>query len=333
MSVRVTQETFDSLTAPWEQLLPGAAANTIFLTPLWQRTWWETLGTNDGAGGEAPRELLLLAVRDGQGLIGVAPMQRSGGAIAFLGDTDVFDYHDFIVRRGREDEFFTALCAYLKGQPWDRLYLPSVPEGSPTIEHLARLTQQHGWRCVVEREDVSPGMPLPASWEEYLATLSKKDRHELRRKLRRLSSAAQPTFLTHEDAELDRHLDQFLRLMREGREDKQSFLTPAREGFFRAVCHAVAKSGSLRLHFLELGGTPVAAALCFDYDGRRLLYNSGFAPEHQAFSVGLMVKALSIQEAISKRLEYFDFLRGDEPYKYDLGAKDRVVYRIEVFRA
>ncbi|MSQ12619.1 MAG: GNAT family N-acetyltransferase [Dehalococcoidia bacterium] len=333
MTLDIAQETFEGVTPTWDRLLASCDANTLFLTPLWQKTWWETLGSGGpSANGKPHAELMLLSLRDGEQPVGVAPMQRMGDTVSFLGDTDVFDYHDFIIRNGCEDAFFTSLCAYLDQQPWRKLYLPSVPEGSPTIEHIRRQAERLSWQCTVEQEDVSPGLALPSTWDGYLAGLSGKDRHELRRKMRRLFAATQPTFQTFTDTSVDEHVDRFLKLMRDGKQEKQSFLTPEREHFFRVMCRAVSKAGMLRLHFLGIDGVPVAAAMCFDYNGKRLLYNSGFSPEYYSLSVGLLLKALSVQEAIEKGLAYFDFLRGDEPYKYDLGGKNRAVYRITVQR-
>ena len=337
MGLSIVQEDFDAIAPIWDRLLSSCEHDTLFITPLWQRTWWETLGKGAspssngshraGSPGPGP-ELMLLAIRDGPDAVGIAPLLRNGDTVTFLGDTDVFDYHDFVIRHGYEGPFFSTLCRYLQGQAWKRLYLPSVPEGSPTLECLTQEAARLGWRVTTEKEDVSPGLPLPKTWDEYLSGLSKKDRHELRRKMRRLFATVQPPFQTFTNSSVDQHVDRFLQLMREGKEEKQSFLTPERERFFRTMCRNVAQAGMLRLHFLQINDTPVAAAMCFDYGGKRLLYNSGFSPEHYALSVGLLLKALSLQEAIEQGLTYFDFLRGDEPYKYDLGGKDRVVYRI-----
>ena len=77
------------------------------------------------------------------------------------------------------------------------------------------------------------------------------------------------------------------------------------------------------MFFLELGNERVAGVICFDYLGHRLLYNSGYRLEYGRYSVGLLLKALVIEDAISERLSYFDFLRGAEPYKFHLGGQDQ----------
>ena len=176
-------------------------------------------------------------------------------------------------------------------------------------------------------------MALPQDWDQYLAGLTKKDRHELRRKLRRLASAGEHQwYCNFEPQAVEGSLDDFLSLVRLSREDKDHFLTPQRERFFRRAVAATAAMGLVRLFFMELAGQRVAAALCFDYGPCRMLYNSGFNPEYSYYSVGLLLKAFCVRDAIEDGREYFDFLRGNEAYKYDLGGKDKVLYRTVVNR-
>ncbi len=94
----------------------------------------------------------------------------------------------------------------------------------------------------------------------------------------------------------------------------------------------LASRDQLKLFFLEVDGARVAACICFDYAGSYLLYNSGYDPEFARLSVGLLNKALCIRDAIEEGRSRFEFLRGTERYKYDLGATDRALYRISAQR-
>ena len=308
----------------WLRLLPRCSSNTIFLTPQWQWSWCQKLG-HDG-------ELLLLALED-DGVKGIAPLLKRGGTITFIGQPDVYDYCDFLVLPGAEREFYSALLQHLKEEEWEELYFFSLPQGSPTLVHLSTLAEEAGYRVEQGTEDVCPGLQLPSSWDEYLASLSKKDRHELRRKLRRLESKGGVRwYYCSSPADLNGHMDNFFGLLRHSREDKRSFLTPNRASFFRTIAEQMALKDMLRLFFLEMDGERVASTLCFDYGPSRLLYNSGFNPRFGYYSVGLMLTAFCLKDAIENGKSYFDFLRGPEPYKYHLGAKDRTVYQIRVKR-
>ena len=326
MPTQTTLHSFDSLEESWDALVSDCDAKAFFLSHDWQRLWWDSFGEG--------RELLLLAFQQASENVGIAPLQRQDDVISFLGDTDLFDFHDFIIPQGKEASFYPVLEDYLTTQSWQQLYFPSLSHVSPTLDYLPQMAERQGWKCLVEQEDVSPTLTLPVDWDTYLSGLRKKDRHELRRKFRRLEAAERfaPKVYTSPEDVSDK-LDAFFELMRQSREEKHRFLTPEREAFFREMAVALAEVGVLGLWFLEQNGIPVSSALCFDYCGRRLLYNSGFDPAFAELSVGLLLKATCIRDAIEKKLTSFEFLRGDEPYKYHLGGVDQAVYRMTISRA
>ena len=312
---------FDAVAPQWNALIAGQAEPNLFLTPEWQRTWWEHFR------GEA--DLCLLTVGSESDPLGIAPMAIDGDVLRFLGGTDLFDYHDFVTDDPR---FYEALADCLDGEPWHTMDLASVPDGSPTLQQIPRIYRSRGYEVTVEPEDVVPGLDLPATWEDYLGGLRPKDRHELQRKLRRLDAAGSYRVLLSTDETLEADAALFHEVMRESREEKRDFLGPEREAFFSDIVERMQSAGFLRLFRLELEGEPIAAVLAFDYAGRRLLYNSGFRRASASLSAGLLLKALCVKDAIERGLTYLDFLRGAEPYKYHLGARDASVHRIVVRR-
>ncbi|MEX2599033.1 MAG: GNAT family N-acetyltransferase, partial [Dehalococcoidia bacterium] len=214
-------------------MLDQAGWSSVFQTPEWQETWWDQFG---GEGWE----LRLLAVGPDDEPLGIAPMAVRERTLSFLGDTDLFDYHDFI---GESPAFYAALVNCLNGEPWDVLDLRSIPEFSPTLTHLVDLYRVAGYSVTVDEEDVVPGAALPSTWDEYLAGLRKKDRHELRRKLRRLDALGDVRLVHSSGDTLERDVDLFLDLMRESKEEKRHFMSPDRETFFRKVVQCVHDAG------------------------------------------------------------------------------------------
>ena len=310
----------------WQALLPQGSLDTVFVMPQWQKVWWSEFG--DGA------EAMLLSLPGSHGLDALAPLIRRDGKITLMGDEDLYDYNDLLVTSGIEDSFYPMLLDHLQQEQWDSFELFPLQANSPTLQCLPDLASSRGLVVEIREEDVCPGVELPDDWDEFLGRLSKKDRHELRRKLRRLEGAGDYRWYCCESAEeVEQNLDHFLELVRLSREDKDRFMTPKRESFFRSAIGAMAQMGTVRLFFMELEGRHVASALCFDYAGSRMLYNSGFNPEYSYYSVGLLLKALCIRDAVEAGLPFFDFLRGDEPYKYDLGGKDYPLYRMVVKRS
>ena len=317
--------TIEEAEAAWEHVLGMSAAATLFLTPWWQGVWWRHFG-----GGA---ELAVHVVSDGRRAIGVAPLVWADGVLDLLGGTDLFDYRDFIVEQGREEGFCAALLAHLSRREWHTLRLESVRESSPTLRALSSAAESVGMSVEIEPEDVAPVAVLPPTWDEYVSGLSKKDRHELRRKIRRLDGAGEVTrSVCASPEQAPSMMADFLRLHRASSPDKAEFMTAEREAFFMDAAGEAARRGRLRLETVALDGRPVASCLGFDYAGVFLLYNSGYAPEHSRLSVGIVSKALAIRGAIESGDRVFDFLRGSEDYKYRLGGQDSKVYRVLVRR-
>ena len=327
MTYSVTPCSFESIRQTWKDLLPRAATNTIFLTPCWQNIWWKHFG--DG------REPLYLRVQYGDQVVGIAPLMLEGDTLALAGSTEVCDYLDFILEEEHCSSALPVLFDYIGQMSWSTLVLHSIPSKSPTSAFLHDLAagESGGYLVDLQQEDVSPGVDLPQSWESYLSLLSKKDRHELRRKFRRLAGAGAVHYVaTTEDSDLEHDLDDFFRLHRDSREDKAAFMTPSKEAFFREIAHAFVSQKLGKLYRLEVDGITAASVLCFDYNNQRLLYNSGFDHSFSSLSVGLLLKAYTLRDAIETGMRRFDFLRGDEPYKYDLGAVDSPIYQCTIQR-
>jgi len=321
----VAREDLEGLRDQWRALLDGGRAAKVFQHPVWQQTWLEEFGGD--------RQPLLLSVRDGARLLAVAPLLREGTRLSLIGDHNICDYMDFVMAQGQEEEALSALLDALQGEDWTELELRGLAAGSPTLVLLPSLAGARGLEVRVEREAVCPQLDLPSTWEDYLARLGKKNRHELKRKIRRLYNTAVSVrlFALRTPAEVGEGMDTFLQLMTL-KSDKAQFMTPQMERFFRRAAVALAEEGLVALYMLEMDGRRVASAFCFEDENEVLLYNSGYDPELSYLSVGLISKALLLRSAIEGGRRHLDFLRGNEPYKYDLGGRDVEVRRCLIRR-
>jgi CelD/BcsL family acetyltransferase involved in cellulose biosynthesis len=317
---------FDALREEWEDLEHRAAEDNIFMTHLWQHAWWKDLG------GTA--QLDLIAFRHEGRLVGLAPTYResAGGfpVVRFGGGLEVTDYTGFLVEAGYEaavGRAFLEHCLEFPGLVLDLHYLRS---DGITLAALTQASRDLERRYNTEREEVSPRIILPVDWDTYLSTLSKKDRHELRRKRRRLEEAGGWTVSETSAESLAGDLETFFRLHAASTRAKADFLTEDVKRFFRHICHHLLEEGWLSLRLLHHQGRPVAAVLGFIYRGRLLLYNSGYDPTLNTVSAGLVLMSEEVRLAIEAGLVELDFLRGDEKYKYDLGAVDVVLMHLTV---
>jgi CelD/BcsL family acetyltransferase involved in cellulose biosynthesis len=320
-------ESFDE--ARWNRLLAQARQPSVFLSWQWQTAWARAF--------VAERPLHLLRVSDDAGTFaGLLPLYDEGAGLRrFVGGVDVSDYLDLIVPAGREEDVWQALLQHRAGDTteWD---LHAIRAASPTLDILPRLCPAAGIRAQVEREDRCPVLELPASWDAYLERLSGKDRHELRRKIRKLERELPGTSVrSHASPEgWDGALAAFLQLHRLSKAGKARFMDERMEAFFRDATHALAIRGWARLWFLDWDGAAVASFLCLETlgsaGGSVGLYNSGFDPLHAKLAPGIVLLARVIRDAIDRGVPVFDFLRGDEPYKYAFGPTAQDLFRVRV---
>jgi CelD/BcsL family acetyltransferase involved in cellulose biosynthesis len=308
-------ESFETIGAYASRLGSLRLEPSVFMLPSWMQTWWQAFKP----GGK----LHLCLIKIGGNLIGVAPRSVSGVTASFVGCADVCDYMDFAVVPGFEKEFYGALLDDLSRRGVAELDLRCVRPESTALSHLVETALNRDGACVIEPDGISLEMELPGDWNEYLNMLTGKQRHEIRRKLRRLREKGEMRFLVMENsAEITETFDAFLKMFRESRPDKAAFMNPQMESFFRSMMRAMSEEGALRLFILKLNGLIAAAALCFDYRDTMYLYNSGFDPRYRSLSVGLLCKILSIEHSIKIRRKKYDFLKGVEPYKHYLGGKE-----------
>ncbi|MXV91934.1 MAG: GNAT family N-acetyltransferase [Chloroflexi bacterium] len=320
---------FEALAAEWNPLLRRAPIDCVFYTWEWQKTWWAAY---------QPGELLILACRkDGQ-LVGIAPLftteSARGKTTRIIGCVDVTDYLDFIIDRDHLSEALTAFADYLqdKRASIGFLDLCNIPADSPTRQLLPNLLAERGFAVTVEQQEVCPVINLPGDWRGYLASLDKKQRHEVRRKLRRIqgSERAVDWYIVNGRHDLSHEIDTFVELMAASDPEKEQFLQDeGNQRFFRAIVPLMQARGWLQLNFLTVDEIPAASYINFLYGDRVMVYNSGHA--HDAFgelSPGIVLLAYNIRHAIEQGYQYFDFLRGDEAYKYRMGGRDTAVMNI-----
>jgi CelD/BcsL family acetyltransferase involved in cellulose biosynthesis len=326
MSYATAFESFDALRDDWLTLLSPPRARQVFQHPRWQQVWLGEFDRQDDAR--------FLTVRDGVTLAGLASLLVDGERVSFLGDSNICDYMDFLISPGKEEDALSVIVDALLAEGHREFDFWGLRSGSPTLSLLPQLAERRGLEVRIQDEAVCPQLDLPATWEDYLELLGGKNRHELRRKMRRLEKTAGAMGLRVlcSPQELEQGMDDFLRLMTL-KSDKAQFMTPEMDRFFRRVGVALAEERLAGLYMFEVDGRRVASTFCFEDKDETLIYNSGYDPQYAFLSVGLLSKAACLRHAIDDGRKHLDFLRGSEPYKYDLGGKDHQVYRCLIKKA
>ncbi len=319
----VSQEHFSSLFSYYQKNNTNLRWDTLFVLPVWLQTWWQKFGSEFN--------LHLLVARHQNRIVGIAPLKVRGNTASIIGSSDVSDYVDFITLPGMEYIFFSCLLNYLANMGIHSLDIHHIHPESATFRFLIDEAKTQGHQTSCKKDDVSLELGLPTCWDDYLSFLSGKQRHEVRRKLRRLQEAGSVNYRTIQDSdEINCYLNTFFWMFTESRPDKRQYLTASRESFFRSMAINMARQDLLRIGILELNKKPVSIILYFDYENKLYLYNSGYDPEYRFLSVGLMLILFCIKDSIEKNKDTFDFLKGNEDYKYRLGASEVPLYRCQI---
>ncbi|MBN2555605.1 MAG: GNAT family N-acetyltransferase [Anaerolineales bacterium] len=337
MDIQFIQDvtSFQLMREEWDSLLVGAVSNIPFLRHGYLSNWWETRG-----GGEWEHAELWIAVgkQDGQ-IRAIAPLFLSGSekeapGLWFLGSIEISDYLDFIVAPEDVDAFALDLLHALAAQGLQSgtfLDLFNLPLSSPTISALTQAAEILGWGVAVTELQPCPTVPLPDTWETFLGSLVKKQRHEIRRKMRRGEEHGLTFHILEDESRFEVTLEEILEVMKMD-PGKNAFLTPIMQDQFRRSLGAAFSEGWLQVASLRAGKDLAAAYLNFDYANKLWVYNSALNPAYASLSAGWVLLGGLIQWGIQNRRTELDFMRGGEQYKYRFGGKDRKILRVRIER-
>ncbi|KAA0285306.1 MAG: GNAT family N-acetyltransferase [Chloroflexi bacterium] len=320
----------------WNGLLKDSISDTPFSRYEYQRLWWEHRG-----GGEwKDARLVLVTARENEKLIGIAPLfiseYENQPALLLNGSIEISDYLDLIVRPDDHTRFLSGLLDFLASNridPWSRLDWYNLPDDSPTLAALIAESTTRGWTHHEEIYRPTPRIALNGDFDEYLSRIEKKQRHEIRRKMRRAAESELNVrfILVDHSADIEPELNAFFDLMLHD-PNKATFLHPAMREQMTAVLRAAHENGYLWLGFLEIAGVKTAASVNFDYKGKLWGYNSGVSRAHMELSPGWVLLAHTIQWCCENKRHEFDFMRGDEESKYRFGGVNRFVMRAKAER-
>lgn len=327
----ITSEPFETLAPEWAALHGETPGALPFSHPRWHEAW-----LRHGGGGAFPVFLALRPPADDEGeapLLGVIPLDAGGPEPRFLGDPDLSDHSGALIAPAQEGGAAAALIEWLMEDLAAGFEAWGLPAAGALRPALLAAAGRYGWTAGEEQEAVTPAVELPDTWDDYVASLPKKHRHELRRKLRNLERAGEVGFASATaPGEVAEVVEGLLAMMRESREEKAAFLTPEREAFFRDLAGGLAGHGLARIATLTFEGRPAARIFALEGAGTTMLYNSGFDPALSHLAVGLLSKALLVRDAIARGRSAVDFLRGTEPYKRHLGGQPREIVTLRLSR-
>src|SRR6266498_1311968 len=330
--------------ATWNALVELSIADTPFSRYEYLGEWWKTLGGGEWSVETDSRverpELVLISATENDQLIGIAPLfiteYDSQRALMLLGSIEISDYLDLIVRAEDHARFLSGLLDFLASsvaEDWSVLDWYNLPDSSPTLAVLKTESERRGWTHHEEVYRPTPRIPLHGSFDEYLSRLEKKQRHEIRRKMRRAAESEKNVrfHVIDPTADIESELNAFFNLMVQD-PNKEQFLHPEMREQMTVTIRNAFERGYLWLAFLEVDGAKAAASLNFDYKNKLWGYNSGVGREHMELSPGWVLLSHVIQWCCENNRTEFDFMRGDEEYKYRFGGVNKYVMRVKIMK-
>jgi CelD/BcsL family acetyltransferase involved in cellulose biosynthesis len=208
-------------------------------------------------------------------------------------------------------------------------HLAQVEADSPLVARA----RESGW--TVLPAEPCPVAQLAPTWDEYLKTLGKNRREQLRRYPKRLEKEFAVEYeLAQDEAQLQRAMTDLFALHGKrwrARGQTGVLALPSRQKFHRALCSKLLRQNRLRLWTMRCDGRAACVLLNYFYRGRYAFFIGGFEPELTRWSVGTCLFSRVLQSAIAECATEFDFLRGQEEYKYRLGAVDREYVSLQWF--
>jgi CelD/BcsL family acetyltransferase involved in cellulose biosynthesis len=331
------------LAPSWWELLSRAVHPQPTQTPLWLIAWWNAFG---GTGG---RELRVVVIESGGGeVLGIVPLLRRWvrheglipvSTLELVGsgeerEDEVFsEYIGAIVARGHETVVAKAFAEALRqGRlgTWDELLMPAMSTEDPVVWLIAAALRAQTMAVEVTTTHECPCLPLPATWEAYLAELDGPRRYFVRRTLRDLNAWAGPGGAVLRRASNESELHQGWSILQDLHEERWkgggAFSSAPFRRFHDAVMAGLLEGigGTLDLLWLEVAGAPVAALYNIVYQGNVHFYQSGRkldVPKNAR--PGIAIHLLAIRRAIEAGYHTYDFLARADPYKQKLAPKQR----------
>ena len=319
-------EAIGELTARWDELANEDLRDGFFRTSGWYRAWMEHIRPD-------AKPFILIVRENGGKIVGLAPFcqfsYRNLGfslkGISWAGREVVSaDFLDFISEIKVRPQVLTVILEFLwkARSHWSLLIVGELIEGGDSYREWTSIGQQHGLPRRVQEERICPYIDLPHTFDEYLGSLGNSTRYNIRRRTREvIEKKGARVDVYSRPHEVLPHLDTLTRLhlARWRKDDLPGTLgRPGFAGFLKQICSSPPVGSSVRLYLLTYRDAPVAALLAFHFGESALYYQAGWDPDSPlaSNSPAVVLMAHSIRDAIEHKLRYYEFLRGDEVYKF-----------------
>lgn len=327
------EETLNKLQANWDAVYDADPDANLFMSWSWMAKWlpwvdlpWVVLAARpEGAADYAAFFPLRVKTKE----------RKSEGLYneINMGGNHYADYTGIICHPDFEAQAVPAMAREIKRLNWTHFRLEGLRISERRSSLLLQEFPADSFDISEESQvdddkidlSICPFARLPGDWDSYLnKSLSANSRQKLRRLLRQMD--ADPRLrITHTAAEtLDRDIDILLKLWSDRWAERKGDRMPGILKNNRIMLRHSFEAGRLFMPVLWLEERPLGA-LAIYVDEKKKSYLFFMAGRDQSFegpSSGLLLHAHSIRHAIANGFTTYDFLRGNEPYKYSFGVEE-----------
>jgi CelD/BcsL family acetyltransferase involved in cellulose biosynthesis len=309
----------------WRRL--AAARGNAFVTPEWYLAALKALH-----GGAVPAVAVMRGNdREVRGLLPLVDgHSKSGSRLLSFPGTRFADIFHPVAEQHDEVDVAAAVAPVLARHVGARcrLDLGRVGVGAAWWRELAQAWPDR-LAVVPQPEDALPYVALAGlDWQEYLASRSGQFRNQVKRKRRSLERDHEVRVRRSDTAEeVTSDLDTLFKLHDARWDDRPGASSIARSEarqLHRDFAAAAHERGWLRLYLLEVDGVAAAAWYGWHVGDRFSYYQAGFEPAWSRYSVGFLLLAETVREAIAEGAAEYDLLVGDEAFKARFATGERL---------
>ncbi len=331
-----TTEEFAACKEAWNEL----AGTRVFHRWEWMFSWWEAF---QGLG-----QLAILVVTDeSDRWLGVAPWYKSfstsrGRVVQNLASgTACSDYVSLAIRPGYEDAVLDRMVEVMSGSSADSHPLNDVDlfefDGHDGDDPLMVQLGQCLDRQLLHHESCEIGAtwraPLSDSWEAFEKRLHKSFRRKTKKASRRLQDSDFSTVIAVTPDAIRNTWQTFVdlhQMRRTSLGEPGCFADKRFESFLLNATLRLAEAGLAQINLVKFQGKPLTANLEFIAGDSVCMYQTGLDPTYLSLEPGHVNFTLAIQNSIERNFAWFDFLRGDEPYKSRWNAERVPLHRTSI---
>ena len=274
---------------------------------------------------------------------------KAGGAfynrLSLAGVTES-DYIGFICLPEYEEEVTSAFALSIQQQEeWSIFQIEHIKRTDKRMSSFLHLLSRENldinelhYRNDLEAIDntIVPYVSLPNDWEQYLQnSLSSNARQKIRRFFRKIENSKEFYFTHVNEDNIGHHIEILISLWltswegRNSAEQCQKITTQVND-----VIHHLFEHKCLYFPVLWQGDKPIGTiANMMDFSKKTILFFIGGRDETvKELPPGIILHAYGIQYAIQNGFKIYDFMMGNEAYKYSFGAKERHITDVVVQR-